>query len=93
MIHYLWSHKVGSVARGHKEAVFSPELFCKAEITDPYRFWVTRLIHVQDIARLQVSMYNLGMDNYETTSKQWMICKTNSLQRNSGHAARFTQNL
>lgn len=77
--HYLGSHKVGSVARGHEEAVFSPELFCEAEVADPYRLRVTCLIHVQDITGLQVSMHNLDKNmkcKYEAPCMQQVTLKS-----------------
>lgn len=60
---YLRSYKVSSVARGHEQAVVGTQLLSEAKVTDPDRIWIPRLINIEDIARLQVSVHHLEEQN------------------------------
>lgn len=57
---YLWSYKVGCVARSHKKSIVCPQLLGKAKVTNANTFWVAGLIYIEDVARLQVSVDYLG---------------------------------
>lgn len=59
---HLRCHKVGSVARCHEEPILSPQLLGKAKVTDAQAFGIPRLVHVQDVAGLEVPMNNLGAE-------------------------------
>lgn len=56
---HLGCYKVGSIAGRHEEAIVCPELLGKTEITDAQRFWISRLINIQNITWLQVPVHNL----------------------------------
>lgn len=56
-------YKVGSIAGRHEEAIVCPELLGKTEITDAQRFWISRLINIQNITWLQVPVHNLVEKN------------------------------
>lgn len=60
---YLGSHEGRSVTRGHQQAVVGSELFGETKVTYPDAFWEPAVIHVADIARLQVSMHDLEGTN------------------------------
>lgn len=55
----LWSHKVSSVARRHQQAVVSTQLLSEAEVTDPDGLRISRIVYIEDVARLQVSVHHL----------------------------------
>lgn len=57
---HLWRHKVGGVTGGEEQAVAPPELLGEAKVTDPDGVGVPRVVHVQDVAGFQVSVYHLG---------------------------------
>ena len=62
MAAHLRCYKVSGVARGHQQAVVSAQLLGKAKVTDPDGLWVPRLVDVQDVAGLQVSVHHLERD-------------------------------
>lgn len=66
---YLWSDKVGRVARSHKKPIVCPQLLGKAKVTNADAFWVAGLIYIEDVARLQVSVDYL----LRQPSKPWII--------------------
>lgn len=55
----LRSDKVGRVARGHEQAVVGAQLLGEAKVADPDGLGVPRLVHVEDVAGLQVSVHHL----------------------------------
>lgn len=57
---HLWRHKVGGVTGGEEQAVAPPQLLGEAKVTDPDGVGVPRVVHVQDVAGFQVSVYHLG---------------------------------
>ena len=59
---HLGCHKVGGVARCHEEPILSPQLLGKAEVTDAQALGVPRLIHIQDVAGLEVPVHDLGAE-------------------------------
>lgn len=65
---YLGSHEGRSVTRGHQQAVVGSELFGETKVTYPDAFWEPAVIHVADIARLQVSMHDLEGDKRDAGS-------------------------
>lgn len=56
---HLRSYKVSGVARGHQQAVVGTQLLSEAKVTDPDGLWVPRLVNIQDVAGLQVSVHHL----------------------------------
>ena len=56
---HLWCHKVGGVTGGEEETISSPKLLSESKVTDPYRVRIPRVIHIQDVTGLQVSVYHL----------------------------------
>lgn len=59
---YLWCHKIGSVTGGEEQAVSSTKLLGKSKITYPDRIGISRVVHVEDVTGLQVSVYHLCME-------------------------------
>ena len=59
---HLGCHEVGGVARCHEEPVLSPQLLGKAKVTDAQALRVPRLIHIQDVAGLEVPVHDLGAE-------------------------------
>lgn len=57
---HLRRHEVGCVARCHEEPVLSPQLFGKTKVTDAQALGIPGLVHIQDVAGLQVPVHNLG---------------------------------
>lgn len=56
---HLWCHKVGGVTGGQQQAVSPPKLLGEAKVTDPDGVRIPGVIHVEDVAGFQVSMYHL----------------------------------
>lgn len=56
---HLWCHEVGCVTGGEEQAVAPSELLGEAEVTDPDGVRVPRVVHVQDVTGLQVSVNHL----------------------------------
>ncbi len=56
---HLWCHKVSSVTGGEEQAVASPKLLGESKVTDPDGVRISRVVHIQDITRFQVSVYHL----------------------------------
>ena len=56
---YLRSYEVGGVAGCHEEPILRAQLLGEPEVTDAQAGRGTRLVRVEDIRRLQVSMYYL----------------------------------
>lgn len=59
LLSYLWCHKVGGVTGSEKEAIASPKLLGESKVTDPDGVRIPRVVHIQDITGLQVSVHNL----------------------------------
>lgn len=62
---HLWCHKIGGVTGGEEQAVASPKLLGESKVTDPDGVWISRVIHIQDVTGLQVSVYHLGRRRIE----------------------------
>lgn len=56
---YLGCDKVGGVARRHEQTVLCSQLFGETEVADPDGLGVPALVHVEDVAGLQVSVHHL----------------------------------
>lgn len=56
---HLWSYEVSGVARRHQQPVLRSQLFGEAEVADADGLGVPALVHVQDVAGLQVSVDHL----------------------------------
>lgn len=56
---HLRSYKVSSVARGHQQTVVGTQLLSEAKVTDPDRLWIPRLVNIEDVAGLKVSVHHL----------------------------------
>lgn len=56
---YLWGNEVCRVAGCHQQPILGSQLLGKPKVTDSDGFGVSRLIHVQYVTRLQVSMHDL----------------------------------
>lgn len=56
---HLGCYEVSRVARGHQQAVVGAQLLSEAEVADPDRFRISRLVDVEDVAGLQVSVHDL----------------------------------
>lgn len=56
---HLRSHKVSRVARGHEQAVVGTQLLSEAEVTDPDGLGIARLVNVENVTGLQVSVDHL----------------------------------
>lgn len=61
---YLRCHKVGRVARCHKEPILSPQLLGKAKVTDAQALGVPRLIHIQDVTGFEVPVDDLEAEGW-----------------------------
>ena len=70
MAAHLRCYKVSGVARGHQQAVVSAQLLGKAKVTDPDGLWVPRLVDIQNVAGLQVSVHHLERDGDRGRAKQ-----------------------
>lgn len=57
---HLRCHKVSRVARCHEQTIVCPQLFSKSKITDSEAIWWTWVVCVENVGRLQISMYNLN---------------------------------
>lgn len=56
---YLGCDEVGGVTRRHEQAVLCPQLFGETKVADPDGLGVPALVHVEDVAGLQVSVHHL----------------------------------
>lgn len=56
---HLGCHKVSGVTWGEEQAVASSKLLGESKVTDPDGVRISRVIHIQDVTGLQVSMYHL----------------------------------
>lgn len=61
----LRSDEVSGVARRHQQAVVSTQLLSKSKVTDPDGLWISRIIDIEDVAWLQVSVHHLGVRKEE----------------------------
>lgn len=57
---HLGSHEVRRVAGRHEQPVLGAQLLGKPEVTDADGLGVPGLVHVQNVARLQVPVHDLG---------------------------------
>lgn len=76
---HLWRHKVGGVTGGEEQTVASPKLLGESKVTDPDGVGIPRVIHIQDVTGLQVSVYHLG---------RWRIEETKALEKMSNFHSR-----
>lgn len=51
---YLRCHKVCGIARSHEKTILSSQLLGKAKVTYANAFWISWLIHIENIAGFQV---------------------------------------
>lgn len=68
----LRSHKVGGVARCHQQAILGPQLLGEAEVADPDGLGVAALVHVEDVAGLQVPVHHLQPGQGGEHQANWM---------------------
>ena len=87
---HLGCHKVGGVARCHKEPILSPQLLGKAKVTDAQALRVPRLIHVQDVAGLEVPVHDLGAEGPGQFS-MWTGCRGPRSTARAGRVRRWAQ--
>lgn len=69
---HLWCHKVGSVTGGEEQAVSSTKLLGKSKVAYPDRVGISRVVHVEDVTGLQVSVYHLCMATGNALEKEKM---------------------
>ena len=65
---YLGCDKVGGVTRRHEQAVFCSQLFGETKVADPDGLCVPALVHVEDVAGLQVSVHHLQTPHNQVQS-------------------------
>lgn len=58
-VRYLGRDKVGGVTRRHEQAVLCSQLFGETKVADPDGLGVPALVHIEDVAGLQVSVHHL----------------------------------
>lgn len=67
---HLWCHKVGSVTGGEEQAVSSTKLLGKSKVAYPDRVGISRVVHVEDVTGLQVSVHHLCMRTGNALEKE-----------------------
>lgn len=83
-LRYLGRHKVGGVTRRHQQAVLRSQLFGKAEVADPDGLGVPALVHVEDVAGLQVSVHHLQPQQGHESRQVGDIINGNIVRINCG---------